>query len=224
MDLLTELQQKLGYQFNDVSLLQVALSHRSLGKNSNERLEFLGDSVLSFIITVELYKRYPDQQEGALSRLRASLVNGDMLAKLAKDLQINQSLRLGAAELKSGGQGRLSILSDALEAIIGAIYLDGGIERCSVCVLKWFEQSFKDHSQLVVNKDAKSALQEWAQAHKLGLPHYQITAILGAAHNQTFQMTCQIEGLPHMTSGEAGNRRSAEQQAAELYLQLVSKL
>lgn len=224
MSKIIELQKKLGYQFKDISLLETALSHRSLGKNSNERLEFLGDSVLSFVITSELYRHYPDLQEGALSRLRASLVNGDMLAQLSKGLKINQCLRLGAAELKSGGQERLSILSDALEAIIGAIYLDGGIEACSDCVLKWFEQSFKECSHLVVSKDPKSALQEWAQANKLALPYYEITAVLGAAHNQTFQVTCQIEGIESITSGEAGNRRAAEQQAAERFLELLKIL
>jgi len=219
MDALTELQKKLNYQFKDLSLLHTAMTHRSVGKETNERLEFLGDSVLSFIITSELYRRYPDLQEGALSRLRASLVNGEMLALLARELQINSSLRLGFAEFKSGGQERLSILSDALEAIMGAIYLDGGIEACSRCVLKWFERSLNECSDLTVAKDAKSALQEWTQAKRLELPHYKITAILGAAHNQTFQVSCHIEGLDYKSQGEGSNRRSAEQQAAERYLE-----
>ena len=223
MDTLKQLQAKLGYHFKNPHLLQVALTHRSLGRNSNERLEFLGDAVLSFIITSELYRHYPELQEGSLSRLRASLVNGERLAELAKELQVSRSLRLAAAELKSGGHERLSILSDALEAIIGAIYLDGGIEACSACVLKWFAQSLKDSPQLMINKDPKSELQEWTQANKFPLPHYEIIAILGAAHNQTFQVSCTIEGLDLKTFGEAANRRSAEQHAAEQFLLLLHK-
>ncbi len=223
MDALAQLQLNLSYQFKDSELLRTALSHRSLGKNSNERLEFLGDSVLSFVVTSELYQRFPDLQEGALSRIRASLVNGEILGRLAKNLKINECLRLGAAELKSGGSERASILSDALEAIIGAIYLDGGIERCAQCVLGWFEQNFEDYTRLVVDKDAKSALQEWTQANKLPLPDYKIVAVLGAAHNQTFQVSCRIEGLEHLTLGEATNRRNAEQQAAEKYLEWLPK-
>ncbi len=222
MDNLLELQKKLGYRFKDIELLKVALTHRSLGKNSNERLEFLGDAVLSFIITSELYTHHPELQEGALSRLRASLVNGEILAEMAKQLEINNSLRLAAAEIKSGGQQRLSILSDALEAIIGAMYIDGGIEACSTQVLRWFASSLKDHPQ-TISKDPKSELQEWTQANKLALPHYEITAILGAAHSQTFQVSCRIEGLDFVTAGEAPNRRSAEQQAAERYLELLAK-
>ena len=220
MDALAELQNNLDYHFKNPELLKVALTHRSLGKNSNERLEFLGDSVLSFIITSELYSKHPELQEGSLSRLRASLVNGDMLAELAKHLGVNHSLRLAASEIKSGGQQRLSILSDCLEAIIGAIYLDGGIEACSSCVLKWYEDSLKTYPA-AISKDPKSELQEWTQANKFSLPHYEIIAILGAAHNQTFQVSCHVEGLDFVSTGEASNRRSAEQQAAERYLELL---
>ncbi len=221
MKILNSLQKKLNYKFKNLDLLVTSLSHRSLGPGSNERLEFLGDSILSYIISVELYKRYPDLQEGALSRIRASLVNGEILAELAKKLAINEALLLGPAELKSGGRDRQSILADALEAIIGAIYWDAGIEVCQTTVLTWFEFYLNQRSRSTLPKDPKSALQEWAQAEKYPLPVYQVDSVGGAAHNQTFQMICEIEGLPHKTSGAARTRRQAEQKAAEAFLKIV---
>ena len=181
---LTALAQRLGYSFKNPQLLESALTHRSVGVDNNERLEFLGDAVLGFIIAHELYRRHPHAHEGDLSRLRASLVNGDILAQMAIDLGVSDYLKLGVGERKSGGKKRCSILSDALEAIVGAIYMDSDMTTCRDCVLHWYGETIDDLSQLTPIKDAKSELQEWLQARKLPLPDYQ-AAITGEPHAQT---------------------------------------
>lgn len=215
-----KINKNIGYQFKDTDLLIRALTHRSIPGRNNERLEFLGDAVLGFIIADELFQRYPKMREGDLSRIRAALVNRETLAQMAKVLAIGSFLILGGGELKSGGQERQSILADALEAIIGAIYLDGGIDTCRRYVLRWFDQCFEDLSKLTPQKDAKSALQEWLQAHKLPLPTYKAT-VTGAAHSQTFHVTCRVAGLDYVTYGESGSRRKAEQLAARRFLGLL---
>lgn len=220
MNQLAALMERLGYQFKDKQLLQNALSHRSVGLNNNERLEFLGDAVLGFLITAELYQRHPKAHEGDLSRMRALMVNGDMLAQLAADLGVSECLRLGVGEEKSGGKRRHSILADALEAIVGAIYIDGGFEICQRCVLNWYGERADDLSHIKPKKDAKSELQEWLQARKLPLPDYKVN-ITGEAHAQTFIVTCSVAGLPQMTEGIGTTRRRAEQMAAERFLELV---
>lgn len=217
---LKELQQRLGYTFKEGDLLYKALSHRSCGADNNERLEFLGDAVLSAIIAEELYTRQPQAREGELSRMRAILVNGEMLASMAKSFDIGTYLHLGVGEQKSGGQFRQSILADALEALIGAIYLDGGIDPLRMCLLRWYAEHFEDFADLLPEKDAKSILQEWLQARKLPLPEYQAKAS-GVAHAQTFRVTCRVEGLAHVTEGESTSRRKAEQQAAQRFLDLI---
>lgn len=219
---LKQLSERIGYKFQNIDLLKKALTHRSIPGNNNERLEFLGDAVLGFIIAAELYQRQPNAREGELSRMRSSLVNGEILAKFAQDLNISTYLRLGVGELKSGGQHRQSILCDALEAIIGAIYLDGGIEECRQCIMRWYGAWFEDLAELEPQKDPKSTLQEWSQARKLPLPEYQV-AVTGAPHAQTFQVTCRVTGLPHATQGKSTSRRKAEQIAAQLFLDLLEK-
>lgn len=219
---LKTLMDRLGYQFQNENLLKNSLTHRSVGENNNERLEFLGDAVLGFIIASELFERHPDAQEGDLSRMRALVVNGDVLAQLAMDLGVNDYLHLGVGEAKSGGKNRHSILADALEAIVGAIYRDGGLAACKECVLRWYGEQVDVLSQLTPKKDPKSRLQEWVQARKMGLPHYQ-ARVTGEAHAQTFIVICEVEGLPHRTEGTGTTRRRAEQMAAERFLELLDE-
>lgn len=220
MSSLNSLMERIGHRFHDIQLLENALSHRSAGPNNNERLEFLGDAILGFIITSELYHRHPDAKEGELSQMRALSVNGDVLAEMATDLGIGEHLRLGVGEQKTGGQKRHSILADALEALIGAIYMDAGLEKCRHCVLTWYGARVDNLSQIQPTKDAKSRLQEWLQAHKLPLPEYEVK-MTGEAHAQTFIVTCRVKGLPYETEGVGNTRRRAEQMAAEQFLERI---
>lgn len=218
---LDTLCRNLGYRFRDAGLLEMALTHRSVGSRNNERLEFLGDAVLSFVISAELYRRFGDVNEGTLSRLRASLVKGDTLALIALDLKLGDSLNLGSGELKSGGYRRESILADALEAIFGAVYLDSDIERARQLILDLYEEKI-DAVQPAANlKDPKTRLQEFLQARRLPLPTYSVTAMEGEAHEQTFTVSCAVEGLTEPTIAAAPSRRKAEQAAAELALRAL---
>lgn len=213
--------QKLGYTFENQSFLEEALSHRSYHSKNNERLEFLGDTVLNLVITEVLYQRNPLAKEGELSRLRASLVCESTLASLAQSFQLGHYIRLGVGEVKSGGLYRISILADALEAIIGAIYLDSDIYQCRERILAWYGgrlDSPLEQSQL---KDPKTLLQEYVQARKLPLPVYTVSSVIGAAHQQIFHVDCKIPGLPYHASGEGTNRKRAEQEAAKLTLQAI---
>lgn len=220
MLMLESVDKQIGYRFHNVGLLQRALTHRSVCGHNNERLEFLGDSILSVVISAELFQRHPGAREGELSRMRSFLVSGEMLATLAKDLLIGEHLILGVGESRSGGQYRESILADALEAIIGAIFLDGGFDVARERVLAWYGQRFDDLSQITPQKDAKSRLQEWLQAHKYPLPKYSVK-ISGKAHAQTFVVCCQVQGLTHVAEGISSSRRRAEQLAAANYLELL---
>ena len=220
MPRLSALENNLGYTFVDSKLLQRALSHRSVGSVNNERLEFLGDAILGFVIAAELFSHFADADEGQLSRMRAQLVNREMLADLARKLDVAHYLRLGSGEEKSGGGQRPSILADAMEAIIGAIYLDAGLQQSRACVLSWFGDHVESLSTLKPKKDAKSCLQEWAQAQKLPLPHYAIQEY-GQPHAKTFTVTCTIVGLQTATTGVSTSRRKAEQIAAQHYLELL---
>lgn len=211
----------LGHVFWDPKLLQAALQHRSQGKTSNERLEFLGDALLGFIMAEEIFRRYPAMEEGVMSRLRSSLVNGTVLAEIALELGVDRYLCLGQGEERSGGRQRPSILADALEAIIAAIYLDAGITVCQSRVLQWFASRLDQALSVYVQKDAKSSLQEWMQAHQYPLPIYTVVATMGQAHDQLFKVCCRVEGLPHETYGEASSRRQAEQLAATYYLEVI---
>ena len=182
MDDLDRLTRRLGYQFKDPALLQLALSHRSVSRRrNNERLEFLGDSQLSLIISSEIFHRFPEAAEGQLTRMRAFLVRGQTLAEVARELGVGEYLILGGGELKSGGNRRDSILADALEALIGAIVIDGGEDACRDVVLKWFADRLEQISPQSVRKDAKTRLQEWLQARKHELPAYEVLSVTGQA-------------------------------------------
>lgn len=219
---LQTLARKLNYDFKDYSLLSAALTHRSVRGDNNERLEFLGDSILNFIIAEVLYHKYPKAKEGQLSRLRSALVKGDTLAKLANKFEISQYLRLGAGEIKSGGAFRSSILADSVEAIIAAIYIDGGFEVCKQQVLGWFDKLLDSVSGKEL-KDPKTRLQELLQASKYPLPQYTILDVEGEAHAQTFYVECSVEGMTTVTRGSGTSRRKAEQDAALQFLVTLDK-
>lgn len=201
-----------------------AITHRSADGKNNERLEFLGDSVLGLIITTELYKRIPRASEGYLSRLRASLVNENALAQLAIDIRLGDVLRLGPGELKSGGFRRKSILADALEALIGCIYLERGLEQAQTFVLKIYEQRLNELPTEDDIKDPKSRLQEYLQSRSMDLPLYNLLDVTGEAHKQSFRAECVIPALKIRTQGQANSRRKAEQDAAGQAFELVRKL
>ena len=214
-------QKELDYTFSNIELLYYALTHRSMHRNNNERLEFLGDAILSLVMAEALYRRYPELPEGDLSRVRSGLVNGDMLAKIGRALGVGPYIRLGQGEIKSGGHERDSILADTVEALIGAIYLDGGLECARQFVLNFFDdQKFDELKTISLKKDPKTALQECLQARHLPLPTYDVQTT-GKSHEQTFYVTCTVESLPHKTTSESVSRRRAEQLAAEKYLELL---
>lgn len=215
-----ELQHQIGYQFKDAALLTLAFTHRSAGELHNERLEFLGDAILSAIITEELYKRQPQAKEGELSRMRAALVNGEILATFAQQLGLGNYLTMAVGEERTGGRNRQSNLANVFEALIGALYLDAGFAMTRQCVLAWYGQRFEDLAEFFPVKDSKSALQEWTQAHKLPLPEYAVT-VSGKAHAQTFHVLCQITGLPYQSEGVSNSRRNAEKIAAEKMLEHI---
>jgi ribonuclease III len=212
---------RLGYQFKNPALLMQALTHRSFSGNNNERLEFLGDSVLNFIIAHQLYLRFPRLPEGDLSRLRAQLVKESTLSEIAFSLNIGDALKLGEGELKSAGWRRPSILADALEAIIGAVYSDGGFSAAESLVLNLYADKLASIDPKMIDKDAKSQLQEYLQGKKMELPEYGVVLIEGEAHAQTFKIECVIEKLNITTVGEGTSRRIAEQQAAQLALEKI---
>lgn len=212
----------IGYQFGSPALLETALTHRSAGQRHNERLEFLGDAILSYVITDELYRRFPAASEGQLSRLRAGLVKGDTLAAIARDMALGDYLKLGSGELKSGGFRRSSILADAFEAVIGAIYLDGGIEAASEFIHRHFAQRLAECDPDSTLKDPKTRLQEFLQARGHALPEYRVDSVVGEPHKQTFTVTCVVEGMASVTVGVAGSRRKAEQEAARHALEQLN--
>ncbi|MCP0914185.1 MULTISPECIES: ribonuclease III [Legionella] len=211
--------RRLNYTFNNQAYLIQALTHCSAGMINNERLEFLGDSILSFVIANSLFEKFPDQSEGQLSRLRAHLVKGEMLAQIALELQLGDYLYLGQGELKSGGFRRASILADALEAVFAAVFLDGGLDACQQVILKLYESRLNDKNLDNNLKDAKTQLQEFLQAEKYPLPEYTLTKIDGEEHDQIFYVTCEVAKLKLKTQGHGANRRKAEQQAAKQLLQ-----
>lgn len=216
---LQRLLRRIGYSFDKIELLTLALTHRSCGAHNNERLEFLGDSVLNFTIGEALYRRFPQAREGQLSRLRAQLVKGETLAEIARELALGDSLILGEGELKSGGHRRESILADAVEAIIGAIYLDGGMAACRQRLLAWYQTRLDALSLDTSQKDPKTRLQEYLQARKVPLPQYTVVDVAGEAHAQAFTVQCSVALLPQPTLAQAGSRRAAEKLAASTALQ-----
>ena len=216
-----ELMNQIGYEFSDIEWLQRALTHRSYASGvNNERLEFLGDAILSAVISEDLFCRDRDVKEGKLSRMRAALVNGDVLAGLGRDLNLSDYIRLGPGEIHSGGRQRDSIIADAVEAVIGAIYVDGGMDNAAACVRLLYQKLLKDVTSLTVTKDAKSQLQEWAQSRRLGLPKYT-HRVEGLAHKQTFHVTCVIEGCDLEATGLGASRRKAEKDAAQHFLDQI---
>ena len=212
----------LQYEFRNPALLHGALTHRSVGADNNERLEFLGDAILSFLITNELYARFPHEDEGTLSRYRARLVKGETLAAAARALHLGEYLRLGPGELKSGGFDRDSILANAIEAIIGAVYLDRGLEDARVLVLNMLQQPLQNVVAVGGVKDPKTLLQELLQARHAPLPEYIVAKISGEPHAQSFTVTCCVEGLIRPVMGVGSSRRKAEQDAAHKALKLLS--
>jgi len=218
---LSTLTAALGHSFADRALLQNALTHRSFGVPNNERLEFIGDGLLNCVIAIALFRRYPDLAEGELSRMRANLVRQDTLHQLAVALNLGDSLRLGEGELKSGGNQRPSILADAVEALIGAVFLDAGFEAAQSVIARLYLPLFDEMRSGPVTKDAKTSLQEWLQGRKKPLPRYHVIEASGAAHEQRFEVACEIENPALRTTGQGSSRRLAEQAAADRALKAL---
>ncbi len=216
---MNKLTSKLGYTFKETELLNLALTHRSANGKHNERLEFLGDSILSFVIADELYRRFPKVNEGDMSRMRATLVRGNTLAERGREFDLGDYLKLGPGELKSGGFRRDSILADAVEAIIGAIYLDSDLETARSIVLEWYHGRLEEIKPGASQKDPKTRLQEFLQGRRKPLPVYTVTNIKGEAHNQEFTVACEVAGMDTPVIGKGTSRRKAEQAAAETALE-----
>lgn len=211
----SRLEQALGYCFTQPEMLRQALTHRSHSSSHNERLEYLGDSVLNCTVATLLYQQFPKLKEGELSRLRANLVRQEALAEIAADLQVGDVLRLGEGELKSGGFRRPSILADTLEAIFGAIYLDAGFDVARSTIERLYRSRIDRIDPRNMGKDAKTALQEWLQGRRLPLPHYELAETHGEAHAQEFVVHCSIPSIDLQVTGRGGSRRAAEQEAAQ---------
>ncbi|MGO1500528.1 MAG: ribonuclease III [Marinobacter sp.] len=211
---LDQLQRRLGYRFNSPERLMLALTHRSYGNQNNERLEFLGDSIVNMVIAEYLFLNFDKAREGHLSRLRARMVKGVTLAEIGREFELGSYMRLGSGELKSGGFRRESILADAVEAVIGAIYLDSDFYTCREQVLRWFELRLKQLDLQDTQKDPKTRLQEYLQSRQFPLPKYDVISVDGEAHNQTFHVSCALSSLDRNTSGVGSSRRVAEQEAA----------
>lgn len=218
---LVTLQQRLQYQFSDASLLKRALTHRSFSSDHNERLEFLGDSVLGVVVADMLYRRLQKLPEGDLSRVRANLVKQDTLHQLAVSLGLPEVILLGEGEMRSGGQKRPSILADALEAVIGAVYLDANFAAAQALVQRLYQAVQINPEMEAIGKDPKTELQEWLQGRRMKLPSYRVVATLGAAHKQSFDVECEIPELNRAERGIGGSRRAAEQAAATAMLQIL---
>nr|MBS0019995.1 ribonuclease III [Gammaproteobacteria bacterium] len=213
---------RIGYRFSDERLLERALTHRSASRRHNERLEFLGDAVLNFLIADALYQHMPEAREGELTRWRANLVRRQTLAALARKLALGRHLKLGSGEIKTRGAERDSILADAFEAVIGAVYLDGGLEACRTMVLRLFAPHFFPAPGEKSVKDPKTRLQEAVQSQNLPLPTYAVVRVEGAAHEQRFTVACQVRGMVEAVEGFGSSRRRAEQEAARKALALIA--
>ena len=218
---ISKLMKQIDYCFNNEALLHNALTHRSAGQYNNERLEFLGDAILGMVIADELFQRFPKCSEGEMSRLRASLVKGETLSELARDLSLGDYLKLGPGELKSGGFRRSSILADAFEAVLAAVYLDSDLETCRGLILKQLASRLDSASPDTIGKDPKTQLQEYMQARHLPLPSYEVTEVTGKAHAQTFTVECKVED-GDIVIAVGSSRRKAEQAAASQLLQQLS--
>ena len=219
MNHIEKISQIFDYRFKDEELVALALTHRSMGAKNNERLEFLGDSILGMVISSELFNRFPDEKEGVLTRLRSSLVKGETLSEIAAELNLGEYIKLGSGELKSGGYRRASTLADVVEAIIGAIYLDSyaesGIKKVEKIILTIFDSRINNCEPDAVLKDPKTRLQEYLQSKNLQLPTYSVVSISGKEHLQTFKVSCSIAGISNHVIATGSSRRKAEQAAAE---------
>jgi ribonuclease-3 len=209
------LRERLRYDFRRPELLGHALTHRSYGASNNERLEFVGDAVLNCVIGVSLYERFPALPEGDLSRMRASLVNQETLARVARGLMLGAEIKVGEGELRSGGPDRASILADTMEAVFGAVFLDGGFDAAREVIVDCYGDVLARVDPAVLGKDPKTRLQEWLQARRLPVPEYVVVGTTGEAHAQTFEVECRIPALGITVAGHGTSRRSAEQAAAE---------
>lgn len=212
---INRLQKQLGYTFNHQEFLQQALTHRSASNKHNERLEFLGDSILSYVIANALYHRFPYIDEGDMSRMRAALVRGNTLAEIGREFELGECLHLGQGELKSGGYHRESILADAVEALIGGVFLDSDILTIEKLILRWYQSRLNEISPGDKQKDPKTRLQEYLQGRHLPLPIYLVAQVRGEAHHQEFTIHCQVSGMTETITGIGSSRRKAEQAAAE---------
>ena len=217
-----KLIDKIAYTFNDVSLLEQALTHRSAAKKHNERLEFLGDAVLGLVIAQRVFEKFPTLPEGKLTRMRSNLVKGETLAKVARELSIGDLIKLGPGEMKSGGRRRDSILADSVEAIIGAVYIEAGLDAATVTIDTLFENRIKELDPNLQIKDNKTQLQEYLQGRQLALPEYDVIDIQGKDHAQTFTVKCDVAALNIGKTGIGKSRRIAEQEAAKQILESLS--
>ncbi|MFC4701841.1 ribonuclease III [Glaciecola siphonariae] len=213
----------LGYVFKNTDLLKQALTHRSANKNHNERLEFLGDAVLGLCVAQMLYEKFPSQPEGKLTRMRSNLVKGDTLASIARELDLGSLIFLGSGEMKSGGHRRDSILADAVEALLGAIYIESGLEATKLCIAKLFDSRLAKLDPNIQIKDSKTLLQEYLQSRQLPLPEYEVTDISGKDHAQVFTVCCTVESLSLRESASGRSRRIAEQKSAKSILEIINK-
>lgn len=218
IELPTPLEQALGYQFKNRALYQQALTHCSAGALHNERLEFLGDALLGMHMATYLYSRYPDKKEGELTRMRATLVNRQQLADVARSINLHAHLLIGPGEQTETLINKDAVLSDAIEALLGAVYLDADLATCQACIHRLFGDRLQTADGLLAEKDAKTQLQEWTQSQGHPLPSYALTPF-GPDHRKQFRVQCTIEGLPHCTEGIGGSRKKAEQTAAAHYLE-----
>ena len=219
----SKLEKAIDYNFEDKVLLETALTHRSIGRGNNERLEYLGDAALGFIIADAVFQKFPQATEGELTRLRSSLVKGETLAKLGRDLNMGDNIRLGRGEMKSGGWHRDSILANTLEAIIGAVYLDSDMEVCRKCVINLYRQLLDEISPDNLNKDAKTTLQELLQSQRLALPRYHVLSESGDAHERFFIIECELKDQNISVQAEGHSKQTAEQSAAEKALFVLEK-
>ncbi len=224
MDLkLNQLQKKINYQFQDITLLEHALTHRSFKGKNNERLEFLGDGILNFLIAESLFHKFPNLPEGDLSRLRSDLVKSKTLSDIALKFELGEYIKLGEGELKSAGWRRPSILADCMEAILAAVFLDSGLDASRSMIKLWFHDLIKNIDPKKIEKDPKSILQELLQAQKIDRPSYEVINISGEAHAQHFEVTCTIDKLDISTQGEGSSRKVAEQMAASSAIKLFKR-
>ncbi len=211
-------EEKLGHRFDSEALLERALTHRSASKDNNERLEYLGDALLSFVVAARLFDQYRTAPEGDLSRLRSALVKGETLTEIARELGVEDHLIVGAAELRSGGTGRSSVLANALEAVLGAIFLDAGLDQAQRCVHRLLDERLEALPDAASLKDPKSRLQEWLQSRGFDLPRYVVESDSGPPHARRFVVACRVDERGLEVSGQGSNRRGAEQEAADRML------